>query len=1011
MTGTSIEQPLSTMAVLLAEAKEIHGPAEMGGIVIPEEIESPSDERIERLGDNLSRRLGSLESTALCLSGGGIRSASFGLGIIQALAGWAPRRSNPEDPAATPDAKHALLGRFDYLSTVSGGGYIGSWLSAWLSRDDFKDVVKKLNSRSGAIGSVETSEINDLRHYSNYLTPKVGLMSADTWAAAAMVVRNLLLNWTLLLPLFLLSILAMKFMIIGITAPGTVGESGRPWFGLWSAGIAGFFALIFATAALCVSQYMPFNQPSKTLDQQNQRSVTQKYFIIFGLLPATGAGLLWTAILNSKSFAGMLPRGCCTDPVNPEYLVILIGAAAGALIFLIARVIARLFLWIKSRPQGDSWPTLSDLRHRKSWGWLAAGACYGALIGFGTYLLLPSFDPVTHLPDPQEQFLLTMFGLPWFLISQLVAESVYVALTSAGAHTDEQREWFARSAGWFMAAGAFWILGSVPTMLGSLAVALAQADWHLPISLSALGTVATSVVGWLTGSSSRTPPKGAAKGPVAKLYSALAIISATLFFGLLLVLGSAWIDWVALNAPLLVLPDEWLGWLNAVPVQPDDLCMIASRLAASRHLAILALILLIVAGLASHYVNVNRFSLHSLYRNRLVRAFLGASHRERKPDRFTGFDMADNRPMADLWQKGHGPYRDGKWRPFHILNMTLNLVSSRDLAWQQRKAMSFTVSPLHSGAAGLQPRPEEKGGARTRYVGAYRPSKTYGGVAHQDEKANRGITLGTAMAISGAAANPNMGYHSSPLVSLLMTMLNVRLGWWLGNPSDAGANTWKRNGPPRAAFPIIMEAFGLTNESRPYVNLSDGGHFENLGLYEMVRRRCRYIVVSDAGCDPDFAFEDLGNAVRKIGIDFGIPIDIIRLQDLKPRAADPEESLPDTPYHAIGLIDYAAVDGDDAEEGIVLYVKAGFHNCNESAGVKAYAKAHPEFPHESTADQWFDEAQFESYRALGFEIMTMILNEAAGSGNQADLPSGKDLLVKLLSTLTDKAKARRHSPG
>ena len=92
--------------------------------------------------------------------------------------------------------------------------------------------------------------------------------------------------------------------------------------------------------------------------------------------------------------------------------------------------------------------------------------------------------------------------------------------------------------------------------------------------------------------------------------------------------------------------------------------------------------------------------------------------------------------------------------------------------------------------------------------------------------------------VGGAAANPNMGYHSSPLVSLLMTMLNVRLGWWLGNPGEAGENTWKRNGPPRAAFPIIMEAFGLTNENRPYVNLSDGGHFENLGLYEMVRRRC-----------------------------------------------------------------------------------------------------------------------------------------------------------------------------
>ena len=121
------------------------------------------------------------------------------------------------------------------------------------------------------------------------------------------------------------------------------------------------------------------------------------------------------------------------------------------------------------------------------------------------------------------------------------------------------------------------------------------------------------------------------------------------------------------------------------------------------------------------------------------------------------------------------------------------------------------------------------------------------------------------MAISGAAASPNMGYHSSPPVGLVMTLFNVRLGWWLGNPARQ-ARPYRREGPrwgPCGGQAVVSRPSATTDDS-PYVYLSDGGHFENLGLYEMLRRRCRFIVVIDAGCDPDFTFEDLGNAVRKI---------------------------------------------------------------------------------------------------------------------------------------------------
>ena len=98
-----------------------------------------------------------------------------------------------------------------------------------------------------------------------------------------------------------------------------------------------------------------------------------------------------------------------------------------------------------------------------------------------------------------------------------------------------------------------------------------------------------------------------------------------------------------------------------------------------------------------------------------------------------------------------------------MVNIALNVVSTKRLAWQERKAESFTVSPLHSGAP--CGRPVREGGGVVRSRGAYRSSEEYGG----------GISLGTALAISGAAASPNMGYHSSPTLALLMTLFNVRL--------------------------------------------------------------------------------------------------------------------------------------------------------------------------------------------------------------------------------------------
>jgi hypothetical protein len=283
------------------------------------------------------------------------------------------------------------------------------------------------------------------------------------------------------------------------------------------------------------------------------------------------------------------------------------------------------------------------------------------------------------------------------------------------------------------------------------------------------------------------------------------------------------------------------------------------------------------------------------------------------------------------------------------VNTALNLVHGENLAWQQRKAASLTISPLHVGNRDL----------------GYRRSRTYG---HP-----KGISLGTALTISGAAASPNMGYHSSPIIGLVMTLFNVRLGAWLGNPGPAGNDTFSSEGPRFSAAWLMAEAFGLTDSKKPYVYLTDGGHFENLGLYELVQRRCRLIVISDAGCDPGFEFADLGNAIRKIRIDLGIEItmDDIAMHSRSAVGDDGVEKIEPGRYFATGTIHYPEWN-DDTHDGALVYIKPGIYG-GEPRDVMNYAATHPDFPHESTADQWFDESQFESYRRLGKHVVATLM--------------------------------------
>jgi hypothetical protein len=540
-----------------------------------------------------------------------------------------------------------------------------------------------------------------------------------------------------------------------------------------------------------------------------------------------------------------------------------------------------------------------------------------------------------------------IFVLPVLLGLYLIARTLFVGLASlgdgvlgkvrSGASDDADREWWARLSGWVLLITVSWTVVTSICLFGSYLPGIYEGySREIKGFIASLGAL-SGAIGAFTGTSAKTPAAANVDVQQGSLAHKLLLAAVAPVFTVCVIIVMSWIaselGEIATGAPAVF---KWPSPMSRVP-------QVAWSTSWAYFFMLLALgVYVLIAG---RIVNVNKFSLHGMYRNRIVRAYLGASNANRQPDPFTGFASADNPSLHELWCEA-GPVIAA--RPLPIINTTLNLVQGGDnLAWQERKAESFSMTPFYCG----------------NWREGYRPSQEYGGYG--------GISVGTAVAISGAAANPNMGFSSSPALGFLMAMFNVRLGAWLGNTNNHGKHTFRFSGPRQAILPIFAEMFGLTNSRRRYVNLSDGGHFDNLGLYEVVLRRCRYIIVSDAGQDGSFAFDDLGNGIRKIRIDLGIPIEFERKIEILPNLPEAQGL-----YCAQATIRYSAVDGtDSANDGMLIYFKPTLHGRGPlpiPCDVYSYARSHSQFPHESTADQWFSESQFESYRALGTHAVMQV---------------------------------------
>jgi hypothetical protein len=383
---------------------------------------------------------------------------------------------------------------------------------------------------------------------------------------------------------------------------------------------------------------------------------------------------------------------------------------------------------------------------------------------------------------------------------------------------------------------------------------------------------------------------------------------------------------------------------------PAALHALSTQFAWNRELLYPAFLVLAVAlGLI---VNLNYLTIHRYYRDRLMEAFMPDIALVRKNEAGAARE-ADPAPLAEMCRD------DDPRGPYHIINSNLVLTGSTDKTRRIRGGDSFILSP--------------------RYCG----SNATGWRATANFFANQ-VTLATAMAISGAAANPNagsggVGVTRNPIVSLVMSLLNLRLGVWVPHPRRK--RQWMR---PNHFEPGLLDLVDWRRDETSWtLRLSDGGHFDNLGIYEMIRRRTEFILVSDAGADPDYAFADLTEAMARVKQDFGARIvfdDVPALGPLMPGAeamAFPRKGHRSKRGYARATVTYS-----DGTTGTLIYLTTTIVD-GLRLELLGYLSAHPSFPDETTADQFFSEAQFEAYRELGYVIAGQMLGVEPEPGASA----------------------------
>ena len=847
------------------------------------------------LGDLQEGQLG------IAYSGGGIRSATISLGVAQALA------------------KQDRLLDFDYMSTVSGGGYFGSFLrSLFLPQSargsgatidqtgskqaDTDLALEVLGSEpeTPTISNGMTNPIRWLRENSRYLAPAG---PTDYVVAVTYIFRN----WLAMLFVFALPTLLFFLGVHGVLRGlaelyRVTGEQGSWMLALGDYSLK-FSMIIVIPALLLVFSIVCGVANWLTVLTADRWLLARKFGAAFN--PAVR--ILCSAVVvlaAGTSLLLVIDHSCAGKPLD---------RAGWTLPIDVGNWIARLGGW--GCTPGNMVVRVAAV--------LATAAISAALVAIaGTIVVACRKPPIGHsLFGNETRRVLTAFNAKinvWMIFVLVLALIDTAALTLAPA----------------------------PGRLGVLT----------PAAL--LAPLGRWLVQKLQASFGKSTPSGAFGSFLARYLWQAAFVAAALLWGGFAVTLDVLVRAVAYA------PGHWL--------QPYLL-----------GLTILSSLIL-ATGMSVGFINLS--SLHSLYAARLTRAFLGASNQDRLKDpalrSITGYQAKDI-ILAQIYQQQCCA------APLHLINVTLNETISAtgsQLLERDRKGIPMVIAPegIWIDAAATAQATATKLAPVTCSWDDFRASNA------------DAFSVGQLAAISGAAASSAMGSRTTLGGALLFTYANIRLGyWWYRGTISA----MRRNGVARTADPrdrlgwtgtfgyLAREMTARYRSTTARVNLSDGGHFEDSGVYELLRRGIRTIVYCDNGEDAGYHFDDLENLVRKARLDIGVsvevatPVEVLAAVDVagariflngkdvdwRVRARARDQSDP-----AFALL-LAVRDANCVQVGKIVLLKPSLFSALP-ADVWGYAEQHPSFPHESTGDQFFTEAQWESYRKLGFMMMQHLLS-------------------------------------
>jgi len=867
-----------------------------------------------------------LDVVGLALSGGGIRSSAVCLGVLQALN------------------HHDLIKRIDYISTVSGGGYIGSSFTATMTLAKRFVFGKAPTAGKDAALSNEisdTPEVGHIRNYSNYLIP-AGMR--DVLTGAAIVMRGLVANFGLTLPFVLLlaattvasnqarsCLYAADFFGLRINDSGLVPETLKNFPLIYMLGFS-FAGIGLALAAMtCREIGYRLSSPDK-----RTRSVVVAYFA--GIAVFVGVVCDLARYLPVKNF-GLTLAAC------------MIG-------------LPLFFLWAFGRSFRPP-DKLQEFRgHLPTMGstYLVMVAVI-AFFEFQPYMIAGIFD-AADAPSGQSTGLVTSVLVGWIKSLAAIAAPIAAAVTVFRQQFGEFIKGNAASSQWIsqitaiVAKGAVWLAGIALPLLIWIGY-LYLCYWAIANDKVIADRACKDAVAWAApdAAATRAKPPESLTGKI-EFDTAAKTLTAQIGGNVAADPGS---KSAAGKQPTPM--DHAPGWLISAATYTFG----ENGLGWPLHWSLFSvyLLLALVSLGFSWCLMPNANSLHRLYRDRLSKAFLFAPVRQKRDAVYNDSSLDQGRDYPELDEFNfrlsalYPPVNSGGRKleaPYHLINAALNIQGSDYANRRGRNADFFLFSPLRVGS-------EATGYEETEWF----------------ERPETGLDLATAMAISGAAASSNMGSNSIRALTPTLALLNVRLGYWLKNPRYVTQAT-----RPERTLYLWSEISGRLYENSDSVYLTDGGHIENLGIYELLRRRCKVIIAVDAEADASMNFSSLMTLQRYARIDLGIridlpwtPIRVCTLVQMSCNAGKPPPSAPpadpDRAHVAIGMIDYGG-----GEKGYLVYIKSSLTG-DENDYIRDYARRNDRFPHETTGDQFFSEEQFEVYRALGFHMTHGFLSDASGA--------------------------------